>query len=333
MSSIVVEPLLVPEEKAVSPPMASMVPARRAREKHLSDRIFFWTLRCAGLGVVLLLLLIGFFLFQASRPALAHFGWSFLTSQNWDPVSQEFGALAVVYGTVVSSLIAMLIATPMSIGVALFLNELAPRPFANLVGFLVEMLAAIPSVVYGLWGIFLLAPWMRATVQPFLAEYFGFLPFFQGPPYGVGMITAGVILSIMVTPTVCSICREVFRAVPRSNREAALALGATRWESMKVAVLRASRVGIVGAVILGLGRALGETMAVTMVIGNRAEIALSLFAPSQTMASVIANEYAEASNELHLAALAEVGLLLFAVTFVINSVARVFVWRVKGQMK
>lgn len=306
------------------------VSTTRKREKHYADRVFFWLLRFAGVGVVLLLLCIGAFLYQASKPALQTFKWSFLTTQNWDPVSQQFGALAVVYGTVVSSVLAMLIAAPLSIGIALYLNELAPRPVARVVGFLVEMLAAIPSVVYGLWGIFLLAPWMRTSVQPFLGDWFGFLPLFQGPPYGVGMLTAGLILSIMVTPTVSSLCREVFRAAPRTHREAALALGGTRWESMQLAVLKPSRVGIVGAVILGLGRALGETMAVTMVIGNRTEIATSLFAPGQTMASVIANEYPEASNTLHLAALAEIGLLLFVVTFVMNSLARLFVWRVKG---
>lgn len=324
---------MVPEEKTVTLSAPLAVPKRKVKEKHLADRLFFWILRIAGLGVVFLLFSIGYFLFQASRPALTHFGWGFLGTEVWDPVNQQFGALAVVYGTVVSSLLALLIAAPMSIGVALFLNELAPRSLARIVGFLVEMLAAIPSVVYGLWGIFLLAPWMRTSVQPFLGEYFGFLPIFRGAPYGVGMLTAAVILAIMITPTVSSICREVFKAVPRANREAALALGATRWESMKVSVVRASRVGIVGALILGLGRALGETMAVTMVIGNRSEIVASLFAPSQTMASVIANEYPEASQTLHLAALAEVGLLLFGVTFVINLVARAFVWRVKGRLR
>lgn len=326
---------MVPEEKLAAVSAVQNVTAHSHREKHFSDRLFFWFLRASGLGVLALLLSIGFFLFRASQPAIEYFGWNFLSSQNWDPVAKDFGALAVVFGTVVSSVLAMLIATPMSIGVALFLNELAPRSVARLAGFLVEMLAAIPSVVYGLWGFFLLAPWMRSTVQPFLGEYFGFdfFPIFLGPPYGVGMLTAGVILSIMVTPTVSSICREVFKAVPRANREAALALGATRWESMKVSVLRASRVGIVGAVILGLGRALGETMAVTMVIGNRTEISSSLFAPAQSMASIIASEYPEAAEKLHLAALAEIGLLLFGVTFVMNAIARLFVWQVKRRVK
>jgi len=224
-----------------------------------------------------------------------------------------------------SSILAMLMAVPVSVGVALFLNELAPRWLGKVAGFLVEMLAAIPSVVYGLWGIFVLAPIIRTTVQPWLQAHFGFVPFFQGPAYGVGMMTAGIILGIMVTPTISSLAREVFRAIPRSQREAALALGATRWETMVIAVLRSSKPGIFGASLLGLGRAVGETMAVTMVIGNRSEISASLFAPSQTMASVLANEYAEASSSLHLSALIEVGLVLFAVTFVMNGFARLMI--------
>ena len=210
-----------------------------------------------------------------------------------------------------------------------WLTELTPglrvRGVGRAVGFLVEMLAAIPSVVYGLWGVFVLAPWLREHVEPFLGDTLGFLPFFTRPFYGVGMLCAGVVLAIMITPTIASIVREIFSVVPRAQREAALALGATKWEMMKLSVLRASRGGIIGAVILGMGRALGETMAVTMVIGNRAEISSSLFAPSATMSSVIANEYAEAADKLHLGALIELGLVLFFVTFVINAIARVFV--------
>lgn len=266
-----------------------------------------------------------------SLPALRTFGAGFFVASEWNPVSQEFGAATFVYGTVVSSLLALVLAVPVSIGVALFLNELAPRGVATAVGFLVEMLAAIPSVIYGLWGIFVLAPWLRSDVQPWLGKHLGILPLFQGPPYGVGMLAAGVILAIMITPTISAICREVFRAVPLAQREAALALGATRWEMMRISVLKAARSGIVGAVILGLGRAMGETMAVTMVIGNRPEISASLFSPAQTMASVIANEYAEASETVHLAALASVGLALFVVSFVINSAARIIVWRFERQ--
>jgi phosphate transport system permease protein len=242
-------------------------------------------------------------------------------------VQEEFGALPVIFGTLVSSLIAVAIAGPLSIGIALFLNEIAPKRVSDAVGFLVQMLAAIPSVVYGLWGIFVLAPWLRTVVEPTLSKHLGFLPLFQGAPYGVGMLAAGVILSIMITPTISSITREVFSAVPRGQREAALALGATRWEMMRLSVLRASRPGVIGAIILGLGRALGETMAVTMVIGNRASISASLFAPSQTMASVLANEYAEATSDMHLSALAAIGFSLFLVTVVLNSLARVLVWR------
>lgn len=305
----------------------TLVPGRR--DLHWGDRVFFWFMFFAALGVVLLLGLIAFFLGFSALPSIARSGLSFLWERNWDPVEGEFGALAFVYGTLVSSFLAILIAAPLSVAIALFLGELAPKKMAKAMGFLVEMLAAIPSVVYGLWGIFVLAPWLRTDVQPFLGKTFGFLPIFQGPPYGVGMMTAGIILAIMIVPTISSLCREVFRAVPRSNREAALALGATRWETMRLAVLKSSKTGIFGAVILGLGRALGETMAVTMVIGNRNDIALSLFAPGQTMASIIANEYSEATTSLHLAALAEIGLALFAVTFVINAVARLFIWRVK----
>ncbi len=303
------------------------------RDRHWGDRFFFWLMTLAGMSVFALLVLIGVYLAVTALPTVEQFGWSFLIRNNWDPVNGEFGALAFVYGTIVSSLVGMVLATPLSVGIALFLNELAPRAVSKTVGFLVEMLAAIPSVVYGLWGIFVLAPWLRTDVEPFLGKYFGFIPLFQGAPYGVGMITAGIILAIMVVPTISSLCREVFRAIPRSSREAALALGATRWETMSLAVLKSSKTGIFGAVILGLGRALGETMAVTMVIGNRNDISFSLFDPAQTMASVIANEYAEATTNLHVAALAQIGLTLFAVTFVINGIARVFIWRVKGKSR
>jgi phosphate transport system permease protein len=309
------------------------VPVRSRWDRHLGDRAFQVGVTVTALSVLLLLVAIGFFLAKGSVPAFERFRWSFLTSSDWDPVNESFGALPVIFGTVVSSLLAMLIATPLSVGVALFLNELAPRRIARLVGFLVEMLAAIPSVVYGLWGIFVLAPWLRTSVEPALGKSLGFLPLFQGPAYGVGMLAAGLILAIMVTPTVSSICREVFKAIPVNQREAALALGATRWEAMRLAVLASAKSGIVGAVILGLGRAVGETMAVTMVIGNRAAISPSLFAPGQTMASVLANEYAEASSDLHLAALIEVGFVLFLVTFLMNAVARFMLSRMTSQAK
>ncbi|MBI4405954.1 MAG: phosphate ABC transporter permease subunit PstC [Deltaproteobacteria bacterium] len=292
------------------------------------DPLFSFTLKVIALGVFAFLALIAFFLFYSAWPAILRFGWEFLRTSTWDPVKEIFGALPVIYGTVISSLFAVAIAAPLSVGIALFLNELSPRKIATPIGFLVEMLAAIPSVVYGLWGIFVLAPWLGDVVQPFLGKWLGALPLFQGPPYGVGMLAAIIILAIMITPTISSISKEVFQAIPRSDREAALALGATRWEMMKLSVLGRARAGIFGAVILGLGRALGETMAVTMVIGNRSEISASLFAPGQTMASVIANEYAEATSDLHVAALAEIGLVLFGVTFLINAIARLIIWKV-----
>ncbi len=303
-------------------------PTQRLREVHYADRLFLWFLRAMGISVVLLLFLITAYLFQSALPTIRQFGTSFLTTSVWDPVKDVYGALPVIFGTVVSSLLGIAFATPVSLGIALFLNELAPRRVGTIVGFLVEMLAAIPSVVYGLWGIFVLAPWLQSTVEPLIGNNLGFIPLFEGPYYGVGMFAAGIILAIMVTPTISSICREVFRAIPRSQREATLALGGTRWEMMSLSVLKSSKPGIIGAVILGLGRALGETMAVTMVIGNRSEIVASLFAPSQTMSSVIANQYAEASSDVLRSALAEIGLTLFAVTLVINGVARFFVWRV-----
>ncbi|MBI3542956.1 MAG: phosphate ABC transporter permease subunit PstC [Deltaproteobacteria bacterium] len=294
---------------------------------HYGDRVFAGILKIPAAGLALLLLSIAYFLYRAASPVIVKHGWAFLTSSTWDPVRDVYGALPVIYGTVVSSFIAIVIATPLSVGVALFLTEIAPRRTGRVFGFLVEMLAAIPSVVYGLWGIFVLAPWLRTSVEPFFKTWLGFLPFFSGPPYGVGMLAAGIILAVMITPTISSIAREVFSAIPLQQREAALGIGATRWEMMRLAVLQSSRRGLTGAVILGLGRALGETMAVTMIIGNRHEVSLSLFAPGSTMASIIANEYAEATTDTHVAALVEVGLVLFAVTFVINSIARLFLSR------
>jgi phosphate transport system permease protein len=289
------------------------------------DLVFSRSLAFTALALILLLLAIVFYLYEASHAAIARQGVAFFATGSWDPVHEEYGALPVIYGTAVSSLLALLLAAPLSIAVALFLTELAPRRLGRIAGFLVEMLAAIPSVVYGLWGIFVLAPWLRTAAEPALKSWLGFLPFFQGTPYGAGMLAAGTILAIMIAPTIASLSREVFSAIPRMQREAALALGATRTEAILLAVLKSSKPGIMGACFLGLGRALGETMAVTMVIGNRHEISASLFAPSATMASIIANEYAEATSDLHLAALAEVGLALFFVTFLMNGLARLLI--------
>ena len=314
------------------PARARTSSAEEKRELHYGDRIFSLIVKASAAALIGLLAMIAGFLFWRAWPAISAFGWSFVLTSEWNPVRDVYGAMPVIFGTIVSSFLAMLIAVPISIGIALFLNELAPRRLARIVGFLIEMLAAIPSVVYGLWGIFVLAPWLRTSVEPLLGKHLGFLPFFQGPPYGVGMLAAGIILAIMVTPTISSLCREVFRAIPRGYREAAMALGATRWETMVISVLQSARTGILGATILGLGRALGETMAVTMLIGNRAEISASLFAPGQTMASVLANEYAEAGSEMHLAALAEVGFVLFIVTFIVNALARLLVWRMNRKL-
>jgi phosphate transport system permease protein len=268
-----------------------------------------------------------------SWEALRTFGFRFLVTSHWDPVAGEFGALPFIYGTLVSSVLALLIAVPLSLGAAIFLAELAPAWIRPPISFLIEMLAAVPSVVYGLWGIFVLVPWLRDWVQPALGRTLGFLPLFQGPPYGIGMLAAGVILSIMVVPYITAVSREVLLAVPNSQREAALGLGATRWESTRMAVLRYGRSGLIGAILLGLGRALGETMAVTMVIGNRPEIAASLFAPGYTMASVLANEFTEATSDLYVSALVEVGLLLLLVTVVVNGLARLLVWSVGGPVR
>jgi phosphate transport system permease protein len=292
------------------------------------DRIFKALLTGAALAIPLLLAFLVYELWAGSRLAIDRFGLGFMTSSNWDPVTGEFGALPLIMGTVVSSLLALLIAVPLSLGVAIYLTEFAPKAVRGPVASIIELLAAIPSVVYGLWGIFVMIPFLRPTVFPFLKKVFGFLPFFQGPIYGPSMLAAAIILAIMVMPYIMAVCREVLLAVPNSQREAALALGATRWEAVTGAVLPYARSGIIGAVILGLGRALGETMAVTMVIGNRHEIAASLFAPGYTMAAAIANEFTEAVEDIHLAALAYVAFTLFVVTVLINAIARLLIWRV-----
>jgi phosphate transport system permease protein len=307
-------------------------PRYRLAEVNLGDRLFRWTTAALAAAIVLVLGGMVLQMTRASGESLSRFGLGFLTSSDWDPVRERFGALPFIYGTLVSSLLALLLAVPVALGIAVYLAELAPPWLRRPVGFLVELLAAIPSVVYGLWGIFVLAPWMRTSVDPLLRRFLGFTPLFSGPANGFGMLTAAIILAIMILPTVASISRDVLRAVPDTLREGALALGGTRWEAIRVAVFPFVRSGLVGAVMLGLGRALGETMAVTMVIGNRAAISGSLFKPAATMASVIANEYAEASNDVHLAALSELALLLFGVILALNVCARVLVWRVRRRL-
>lgn len=283
------------------------------------------------LGALAVPVLLGFLvyeLYQGAELAIQRYGFSFLTSSTWDPVAEEFGAAPLIIGTVVSALLALLIAVPLSLGVAIFLTEFAPTAIRAPIAFIIELLAAIPSVVYGLWGIFVLIPFLKATAFPLLRDTLGFLPFFQGPIYGPSMLSASIILAIMVMPYVMSVSREVLLAVPPSQREAALALGATRWEAVISAVVPYARSGIIGAVILGLGRALGETMAVTMLIGNRHEISASLFAPGYTMAAAIANEFAEAVVDIHFSALSYVALVLFLVTVLVNAGARLLIWRV-----
>jgi len=292
------------------------------------DQVFRWVVTALAVSILALVALIVFKMVDGSMLSISTFGPGFLSGTTWDPVFRHFGALPFIFGTLVTSLLALLIGGPIALGAGIYLAELSPGWLRTPLSFLVELLAAIPSVVYGLWGIFVLAPILSSMVEPFLANTLGFLPLFQGPLYGVGMLAGGLILAIMIIPTIAAVSRDVMSAVPNSQREALLALGGTQWEVIKLAVLPYARSGILGAVILGLGRALGETMAVTMLIGNRPEISASLFAPSYTMASVIANEFTEATYDLYLGALIEIGLVLFGVTLILNAVARLLVWRV-----
>src|SRR5512137_1865133 len=322
------------QERGVAPelPLPRVTPFSGVK-RGWGDRIFRLLTRWAALSLVVIVVTLVVVMVRAALPSIHAFGWSFLATSKWNPVTEVFGALPLIYGTLVSSFLALLIAVPLGLGSAIFLAELAPKWIRPPVAFLIELLAAIPSVVYGLWGIFVLAPILRSWVEPALGSTLGFLPLFQGPPYGVGMLAAGIILAIMILPFIVAISREVLLAVPNTQREAALALGATRWEVTRLAVLRYGRSGLIGAVLLGLGRAIGETMAVTMVIGNRPEIAVSLFAPGYTMASMIANEFTEATTDLYLSALVEVGLVLFVITIIVNAVARLLVWSVGGAVR
>jgi phosphate transport system permease protein len=293
-----------------------------------SDQVFRGAMLFSALSVLAIVLLIVSELYSQSRLSIYQFGWGFFKGENWDPVAGEFGALPFIFGTLVSSLLALAMAVPLGIGVAIFMNEMCPRPLRNVFSYMVELLAAIPSVIYGLWGIFVLVPLMRQFIQPFLAKHLSWTGLFTGPMYGIGMLPAGVILAIMIVPFISSITREVMLAVPQQQREAALALGATRWEMLRIGVLRNARIGIMGGIVLALGRALGETMAVTMLIGNRPEIAKSLFAPGYTMASVIANEFSEATENLYLSSLIEIGLALLIVTIIVNALAQLLIWSI-----
>lgn len=294
----------------------------------MGDRLFARLLAAmAGVVLVIMAAMLAA-LTVGAWPAIRKFGPAFFATSTWDPVAGDFGALPFVYGTLVSSAVALALAVPLGLGVAIFLSELAPGWLRRPVGFLVELLAAIPSVVYGLWGIFVLVPWVRTTLSPSLKATLGFLPLFEGPPLGIGMLAAGLILAIMVVPFIIAASTEVMRAVPTSQREAALSLGATVWETTRTAVIPYARSGIVGAIFLALARALGETMAVTMVIGNVPQIRASLLAPGYTIAAVIANEFAEATDDLYVAALIYAGLVLFLVTLTVNILARLLVARV-----
>lgn len=297
------------------------------RRKLSGDLIFETAVKIFALGIIVLGILIFRELYIGSEVSRNTFGISFLTSSTWDPVNGIFGALPYIFGTLVSSFLALVIAVPFSLGIAIYLSELAPEKIKVPLSFIIELLAAIPSVIIGLWGIFILAPFIRDHLAPPLSAYLGFLPLFQGPMYGLSMLTGGVILAIMIIPITSSISKEAILTVPVQQREGAFALGATGWETIRMAVLPYARSGIFGAVILGFGRAIGETMAVTMVIGNSPRISASLFAPSYTMASVIANEFVEATSKLYISSLIEIGLLLLLVSLLVNIAARILVWK------
>lgn len=301
-----------------------------AQSNSLGDKVFRTILITAASLILVIVAGMIALMVTNSIPTLERFGIGFLTGSEWNPAQDRYGALPFIYGTVVSSLLALFMSVPLSVGIAIFLTEQAPPKLARPIAFLVELLAAIPSVVYGLWGIFVLAPFIREYLGAFLQEYLGFLPIFQGRLTGIGMLTGGIILAIMITPIVTAVVRDVLEAVPVTQREAALALGATKWETTQVVLTNAAS-GIAGAVVLGLGRALGETMAVTMVIGNTPQISASLFEPAYTIASVLASNFADATGGLYLSALIEIGLILFLVTFIVNAFAKLLVNRVAGR--
>ncbi len=310
-------------------PVLAPLPSNRAARRAPSavpDRLFRWLMVVCALAVLTIVALVISELVERSQLSRHAFGLKFFFASDWDPVSGEFGALPFIYGTLVSSAIALLLAVPLGIGTAVFINEFCPTALRRVFSFLVELLAAIPSVVYGLWAVFVLAPILKKYIEPWLANTLGWTGLFTGPKYGIGMLAAGIILAIMILPIIASITREVMLAVPHNQREAALALGATPWEMIRVGVLRNARAGIVGGVILGLGRAMGETMAVAMVIGSTPQIVKSLFAPAHTMASVIANEFSEATTDLYLSAIVEIGLALLLITLIVNVIARGLVW-------
>ena len=308
----------------------SILPAGHSR---LPDSLFKWAAGGAALTILALIALVGWKLSTGAALSIDRFGPGFFTSSKWNPVTEEYGALPFIFGTLVSSLIALLIAVPLGVATALFLTDLAPVHLRRPILMVIEMLAAVPSVIFGLWGVFLLIPWLRDHLFVWLKHSLGFLPLFQGPLYGVSMLAGGIIVAIMILPILTTISHEILRSVPGLQREAAYALGATHWEVIRIAVLSYARRGLFGAAVLGLGRALGETMAVTMVIGNRPEISASLFAPGYTLASVIANEFTEATSDLYLSSLFELGLVLLVVTIVVNALAQIMIRTMGGTGK
>jgi phosphate transport system permease protein len=311
----------------VPPSSLTVVKAHKLKTSAGGDKTFRWLTFSCSLLVPLVMLAIGLELLRSSWPAVRQFGWHFLFSQEWNPVAQEFGAGSSIFGTLVSTLIAMFMAVPLSLAIALFLVELAPPRVSRTVGTLIELLAAVPSIIYGMWGLFVFAPFMAHYVQPLLGQAPGFLPLFQGPPMGIGMLTAGIILAFMVLPFVSAITRDVFQLVPPVVKESAFGMGATTWEVTYKVTLPYGLVGIIGAVFLGLGRALGETMAVTFVIGNAHRISASLFAPGNTIASTLANEFSEATEPLYISSLVALGLVLYLITYLVQVVSQMMLRR------
>ena len=307
--------------------------AKVLQRLRVGDIAFRHTTRAAAVTVLVILSGIIFSLVYGSLPALQKFGFNFLIEESWNPVTEHFGAIAPIYGTIVTSIIAMIIAVPVGLFIALFLTELCPMWLRRPIGIAIELLAGIPSIIYGIWGLFVLAPFLQAHVQPFLIDLFGNVPvlstIFAGPPYGIGMLTSGIILAIMVLPFVTSISRDVFEAVPPMLKEAAYGLGFTTWEVVRYVVLPYARVGVIGGVMLGLGRALGETMAVTFVIGNAHKVSSSLLAPGTTIASTIANEFTEAVGDIYTSSLIALGLLLFVITFFVLAAARYMLMKIE----
>jgi phosphate transport system permease protein len=319
--------------------IVSVTGATRAKvldRLRLGDLAFRHMTRAAAVGVLLLLSGVIIALIDGSLPALRAFGFGFLTTDRWNPVTEKFGAVAPIYGTLITSFIAMLIAVPVGLMIAFFLTELCPQWLRRPIGIAIELLAGIPSIIYGIWGLFIFAPFLQETLQPFLIHTLGnvpgIAPLFSGPPYGIGVLTAGLILAIMVLPFVTSISRDVFEAVPAVLKEAAYGIGCTTWEVVRHVVLPYARVGVIGGVMLGLGRALGETMAVTFVIGNAHRVSASLLAPGTTISATIANEFTEAVGDLYTSSLIALGLILFVITFIVLAVARYLLLRIERRI-